>query len=308
MIIILEGPDGAGKSVLARTLQVRLAREGWTVFMQHHGPYPSLKDPSLYYLASMRRRMHTRQARYAVILDRSWLSEPVYGQALRGGIDRVGVASRRMLERVALKAGTLVILCYPAYDVCLRNWAARRALELVVEDRAMRVIYNLYAPDKVRERTSLPVLTYDYADGPRDALEDLVLPAIEYERNRPAPAPGIGRWGSDSALLVGDRVSQYGWPDLPFVSFKKYGCSAWLAERLEAWGVGEDKLYWLNAFEQTPEALGWGDAPKKIVTLGNNAAQWAERAGLTYMQAVHPQAHKRFHYNEDYESLKEALL
>jgi hypothetical protein len=305
MIIILEGPDGAGKSVLAETLRIRLTRDGWAVITHHHGPYPNLKDPSLYYLSSMRRRAHFKQARYAVILDRSWLSEPIYGEVLRGGLDRVGVASRRMLERVALKCGALVVLCYPPYEACRTNWQARRAQELVPDAAWLRAIHDLYAPLRFLERTNLMVLRYDYA-GERGQL-DAILEALEIERQRLTPAAGIGLWSDSSTLLVGDRVSRHGWQDLPFVSFKKGGCSAWLATRLEAWGVSERRLYWVNAHEQSPELLGWPQAPKKIVALGQVAARWLERAGLDYASVPHPQAHKRFHFNEEYESLRQVL-
>lgn len=306
MIIILEGPDGAGKSVLAETLKIRLTKERWTVVSHHHGPYPDLKDPSLYYLASLRRRAHLALARHAVILDRSWLSEPVYGQALRGGIDRVGIASRRMLERVALKCGALVVLCYPPFTTCATNWAARKGLELVKHEHTIRLIYDLYAPAVLRFRTCLPMALYDYT-GERGQL-DAIMANVEALRGQVAPVPGIGLWKPYATLLVGDKVSRYGWPDLPFVSFKRGGCSAWLAERLETWGVGEQWLYWLNAHEQSPECLGWPEAPKKIVTLGQVAARWAERGGLSYTAVTHPQAHKRFHHNEEYLDLKEALL
>jgi hypothetical protein len=304
MIIILEGPDGAGKSVLAETLKIRLTKEGWTVVSHHHGPYPELKDPSLYYLTSMRRRVHAGLARYAVILDRSWLSEPIYGQALRGGIDRVGLGSRRMLERVALRCGALVVKCYPPYATAKANWARRKGLELTDDNAAFDKIYEGYLLTK----TDLPVIMYDYT-GERGQLDRILEIAIaEAERAKSSPKDGIGYWHEDSVLLVGDRVSQYGWPDLPFVAFKRGGCSAWLAEKLEAWGVREHQLYWLNAYRQSPELLGWPQAPRRVIALGTLAGSWLDRAGVEHMLVQHPQAHKRFHHHEEYLGLKEALL
>lgn len=301
MIIILEGPDGAGKSLLAHTLGIRLEKMGLMTVSSHHTSYPGLKDPSLRYLASLRRDWQHKPNR-VVILDRSWLSEPIYGQVLRGGVDRVGLASRRMLERVALKSGAVVVRCYPPYEVCQRNWAQRQADELIQEPAYLKQVYDLYE----NMITNLPVLTYDYT-GPRGQI-DHIDEAVIRMRNQVVPMDGIGYWHPTSTLLVGDRVSRYGWPDLPFVSFKRSGCSAWLAERLESWGFPEWRLYWLNAHQQHPEILGWSTAPKKVVALGEKASRWLERAGVEHQVAMHPQAHKRFHFAEEYKSLREALL
>jgi hypothetical protein len=304
MIIILEGPDGAGKSVLATTLQHRLSAQGQKVTLRHHGPYPTVKDPSINYLGGLKRFGHSDNARQALVIDRCWLSEPIYGAALRKGVDRVGVASRRMLERVALKIGTIVVRCRPPFEVCQRNWAARKGIELIQDNEVLQQVHALYGA--MHEHTHLPVIDYDYT-GARDALDPLwqMIDALRHYR---PPSVGIGAWSSKSMLLVGERVSRYGISDdLPFMSFHRGGCSQWLALQLEAWGVREDRLYWVNAATASPDFLGRVDAPPRAIALGQAAARWCRHAGLNYVTVPHPQHQKRFHHNEPYLSLKEAL-
>jgi len=199
-----------------------------------------------------------------------------------------------------------VILCRPSFETCQRNWAQRRAYELAQDNETIKKIYDGYAPEALASATSLPVVAYDYT-GTRDALEPALAQIIALKDYAP-PEAGVGRWHPDSTLLVGDRVSRYGFNDLPFVSFTRGGCSQWLAQKLEGWGVPESKLYWVNALGLDPEFLGHEGAPKRVVALGANAARWCERAGIGFTRVAHPQAHKRFRFNEEYADLKEALL
>lgn len=304
MIVILEGPDGGGKTSLGR----QLSKDAFfgpngavTTHAVHHGPYPGMTQGlAVKYLASLRRRHHDNQ-KVLVLMDRSWLSEPVYGAALRGGQDRVGVAQRRMLERVALKCGAMVVMCRPPWEVVKANWARRKGDELIQEEAWLKQVYDGYA----QVRTDLPVLDFDYTQPviSLDRLFEYVTKALSPYR---PPATGVGQWGPGSTLLVGERVSSAGWPDMPFVSFHEGGCSAWLARQLESWRVPESSLYWVNAYQLSPDFMGRDDAPKKVVALGKVAAAWCRKAGLAFDEVPHPQFWKRFHSHEEYE-LKEAL-
>lgn len=300
MIIVLEGPDGAGKSTLAKTLETQF--EGFAkISTVHHGPYPHLKNPSVNYLASLRRKQHNGDKKELVILDRSWLSEPIYGKVLRAGIDRVGVASRRMLERVALKCGALVVRCLPPLKTVQANWAARKGKELIEAPEHLAAVWKGYQT----MRTDLPLVEYDFTEGD-GGVEFIVDHVYQAMKARP-PATGIGQWGPESTLLVGEKVSKHGLPDLPFVSFMDRGCSAWLARHLEDWRVWEDQLYWVNSEELAPDFMGRPDAPTKVVALGRKASSWCEQAGLAYQAVDHPAYWKRFHHNVPYTSLMEIL-
>jgi hypothetical protein len=280
MIVILEGVDGSGKSTLAKWLETEVGvRGGFTrVSTIHHGPYPGLKNPSIKYLSSMRRRQHGNTVNELIILDRSWLSEPIYGMALRGGVDRVGVSSRRMLERIAMKAGTFVVVCRPTYDTAAANWAKNKGKELIELPSHFKQVYGLY--NVLEHHTDLDCLYFDYELNKIDkhVLADRINSMVKY---RP-PSPGIGNWGEDSTLIVCDYRDSDGMLDLPYVNFDKDSVSAWFTLELERLGVNEDKLYWVNSSKLAPDFMGRSDAPRNVVALGNDAARWCNSAGLAF--------------------------
>ena len=108
MIIILEGPDGGGKTTLAETLRAQLQSNGMTHVIKH-GPYKGVQSEDLckIFFRSMSQALTYDDH---VIMDRSWLSEPIYGNVYRKGENRVDMPRRRMLERVALSRGAVVVL------------------------------------------------------------------------------------------------------------------------------------------------------------------------------------------------------
>jgi len=291
-MIILEGPDGGGKSTLAAALQ-RLHHGARII---HHGAYPHDRELFPRFLASL-----LACADGPLILDRSWLSEPIYGEAVRGGEDRVGRVHQRMLERVALGRGAWVLNCLPAWDSVHEVWASRRADEYVEAPDHLRVVYEGY--ETLPERTCLPVLRYDRdhtalpsPDGPKHHLSlsdvDRELPSNGLIGNRDAPR----------VVLLGDRSN--GEQDLPFVSQR--GCSPWLTEQLEQAGVPETDLAWLNV--RTPDgtfkdenALAVGQVlDAELVALGSVARAWCEHHGLVHRSVPHPQYWKRFNHQRTY--------
>lgn len=116
----------------------------------------------------------------------------------------------------------------------------------------------------------------------------------------PNEGPGIGNWGA-KVLVVGDAPNwraPEGTPNWPFISSAEYGCAAWLADRLEAEGVSEESLYWINASSRrggervatVAEAClerRWA----AVVTLGRPAALWARSVGL---EGIHEGFHPSF--------------
>ena len=83
MIVILEGPDGAGKTSLSETLREHLQKSKMTHVVKH-GPYNGISPEELcrIYFRSM---SHALTYNDHVILDRCWLSEPIYGNVYRDG-------------------------------------------------------------------------------------------------------------------------------------------------------------------------------------------------------------------------------
>lgn len=111
MIIIIEGPDGAGKTTLAHKLATCL-----NLKYHHEGPPPVDIPPLDHYLGVLEKYRHC-----SVVIDRFALGERVYGPALRGG-DRLGQDGFDAVSRRCLELNAHQIICLPPVDACLQAW------------------------------------------------------------------------------------------------------------------------------------------------------------------------------------------
>ena len=285
MIMLLEGADGGGKTTLANYYRER----GWAYV--HHSMMPDLFEEFCVCLGRITG---------PTIIDRLHLSEQVYGPIYRGR-DSLGNAQARMLERVLLGKGAVVVYAKPPWSCCENSFMARQAEEMLDTTAQLRQVYDRY--DEVMAQTALQVISYDFTiDRPESVIERAWWPQTHAE--------GIGHLAPGVVLLVGDQVnlnhSPYGWP---FVAAT--GCSPWLAEQLQDAGISENSLYWVNA--KHPDGSPTDPTvinqlqPQKIVALGAKAAAWLDSYNLPYARVSHPQYWKRFHAHEPYPLLQELL-
>jgi thymidylate kinase len=155
-MIVLEGPDGAGKSTLATALS------RMTGFAYQHFTAPA-KGTS--FDATCRQSLdRIRADGKNVIVDRFHLSERVYGPLLRGADTMTETFEQTVWEAVR----PVVVMCLPPYRVAFENWAKRKAAngELVTKSEQYEAVYLAYE----NLRTTLPILQYDYT---RDRAVDL---------------------------------------------------------------------------------------------------------------------------------------
>lgn len=301
--LIVEGPDGAGKTTLIKELAPKLS----DARVIHHGAYLGEKHIAQHYRESLYRAL--LRPRRSVILDRAWLAEPIYGRAKRNGLNRIAAWERRSLERLALRAGAVVVLCLPSFSTCERAWKARQmvGLEYLQRREELRQVHDGYRDLSLD--VGLPVFIYNYE---RHRAVD-VLAWLEKQPTPPPVkvAPGLGRFApKEVTLLVGEEMNSRHALDLPFVSASRGGSGPWLANQLETWGVPERDLYWVNAYHagvsQPLDFLG-ALKPKSVIALGRVAELRLREAGVKkYTTVPHPQFWKRFHHHEEY-PLKEAL-
>jgi hypothetical protein len=301
---VLEGPDGGGKSTLAVDLAARTGAD-----VVHCGPFPQVHHGlgRLYVEAMLPALLGHRD----VILDRSWLSEPIYAAARRHERSRLSPVELRMLERVAARCQTTVVRCRPPLATCLDAYRARKPIEYLRDEAQLAAVWHLY--DKLA--TGLPTVDYDYTN--------TVVDTVAYLLDGRAPSTAAHQLGVASAgyldapvLLVGEAFAAHKEQDplyqAPFVSFGAGGCSRWLTAQLERAGVPERQLLWVNA-DQNLVAVFFNARPKVVVALGEAAAMAvaaAAPAGVKVVQVAHPQHAKRFHHCAPYELitvLKEAL-
>jgi thymidylate kinase len=300
MIIILEGPDGGGKTTLAEALRALLSTSKMTHVIKH-GPYKGVQseDLSKIYFRSM-----TQALTYDdnVIMDRSWLSEPIYGHVYRGGANRVDMPRRRMLERVALSRGAVVVHCQPSFEKCADTFIERSDIEYLDTIEQLKLVYNEY--EQLKQHTALPIIHYDYTE---DALSDLVQQLHDKSYTNNHSGGGCFRQGNilmlcDKGPRTNVRASA---AVVPFINFQDNdGPSRMLAETLEREGVTEDQIYWINtqSYLGTPTDPGFINElkPAKIFALGNNAYTWALNNDVRAHKLPPPLYHMQNFPNQPY--------
>ena len=159
MIVIIEGPDGAGKTSLARELQQRCL-----LGYHHEGPPPLDKTPQEHYISTLR-SFEGRD----VVIDRFALGERVYGPALRGE-DKLGADGWREFSRETDRMGVIEVICLPPIEVCLANWKASVKDELFEGNDLLFRTYGAFAYFALREEFRYTI--FDYT---RMNVEDLLL-------------------------------------------------------------------------------------------------------------------------------------
>jgi thymidylate kinase len=129
--IILEGPDGAGKTTLASTLCEHL---GATYI--HNGLH---EYPFFEYMQQIMFAMEEDQL--PVVWDRFWLSNLVYSPIMGGTL--LTPSEEQILRMLTMNLGGEAVICMPSYEVVLDNWK-RRGDEYVTDEAKMRLIYHSY--------------------------------------------------------------------------------------------------------------------------------------------------------------------
>lgn len=277
MKYIVEGPDGAGKSTLA----LHLGGETW-----HHSYYP---DPRVMFTESVRSIISK-----AKTIDRIYYSELVYSPIYHKTPQRYGHRTR-MIDRMILSTGRIIVACLPDYETCHKAWSSGRD-EMVSDEAEFKKIYEAYKDMQY----NTPYVTYDWVN---EGLDDLAekLDKVEVYENK---GPGVGNFKPGNILIVGDTASN---PiidnvDLPFVHWE--GCSPWLAMQLDYAGIPETELYWVNGFRlnggiQSDNFIK-DLQPRLIIALGDEAARWCEIIDVKHHRVEHPQYWKRFRHADRY--------
>lgn len=280
-IIILEGPDGGGKTTLARQLCER-----YGAAYHHEGPPPLNVPPLLWYgrvLESVRGQN--------VVLDRLALGERVYGPVARNS-DRLGEDGWRVFNRLIMAVGAWQVLCLPPYQAAFMAWSSGRDEFLKTREKFDKT-YDAY----IQFRGTQDV-EYDYTQ--RGAFERLVS-HIDKHSSRGELAPRMVGSPVARVMLVGDRTPKTTL-DLPF--FDTRGPSRYLLRGLDAANIRENDICFVNAC--APGSMTPLELPRlpalgsRYVALGNQALTFCRRQRIDALLVPHPQYWQRF-YNRDIE-------
>lgn len=292
-ITIFEGPDGSGKTTAAKEFAARTGAR-----YVHFASLPSVKDGlARMYVEAMLPAVLGYQP---VVLDRSWLSEMPYSVAYREGTERLDKIDIRMIERLAMRCGAVVVQCRNGWEEVKSSFESRSAIEMLDNVDQLRNVYNYYG----MVQTHLPTTTYNYrsSDDFNGSITAKFIMSVDDKRYRQHMTNILSAGNADGlTALVGESFANhknhdafYQWP---FASFSDIGCSRWLTEQLDAFCVPESALLWINA-DQDLNCLK--ELKARIIALGTVAAEALLKAGIPHQHVQHPQAWKRFNSRQRY--------
>ena len=330
MIIILEGPDGAGKTTLAK--EIVKQTNGIYLHLSYRWPQKIF----LYHTAAI--RYAARQNR-PVIIDRWWPSEAVYATSYRG--QSPWPLQGRMADRVARKFGALYVYCLPEtveehcniflhlkeqreemyddiFDVTFKYmnlWYGNQLhekgenyIDFVIrngglQDRSDHLRYNIeehgHYIDLFAERA---------IDMARLTRELQYQPALDYDNWNI-----LGNTDMLKYLIVGEQVNpkfrELYWP---FYEYKN--SSLYLTQCMQAAEIPEEGIMWCNAFnhddsvnENIEKIVDQYDP--KVITLGGHAADAVAKLGvITHKELPHPSYAKRFKKVNLMQELKDVFV
>jgi thymidylate kinase len=116
LVVILEGPDGAGKTTLARELVKR-----YKGVYTHEGPVPSEKCMFTYYSNKYLSYLCQTQP---VICDRFHTGETIYGPIARG-VSRLSDMQVDTLNGTMFRFKTPQVICLPPFYTARENYAEK---------------------------------------------------------------------------------------------------------------------------------------------------------------------------------------
>ena len=154
--VIIEGPDGAGKTSLARFICHR-----HTMAYHHEGPPPD--GSALHHYAGL--LMNTTKP---TVFDRLHLGELVYGPLLRGD-SKLAPADVDLLNEVILNRCITVVACLPPWETCFAN--NRDKDEFIKDEVTLHAAYDAWSVLLRNPRFQVNLRLYDYTASPPFKLQ-----------------------------------------------------------------------------------------------------------------------------------------
>lgn len=166
-LVIVEGPDGAGKTTLVEKIERKAKAAG-----RHVSTYASgvpTRPPLKEYVNTAMTMWY--EGSPLVIIDRYHIGEQVYGPVMRKG-DMLGAIGREVLEMFLMELFVpTLVLALPPYEMCHDVWSQRIDDEYVKDTERYRKVYDLFCHVK----TTLPTVKYDWTMANEDAFTRRVV-------------------------------------------------------------------------------------------------------------------------------------
>ena len=121
MIVVLEGPDGAGKSTLAEYFKAK----DWQI-VHNDKPQPG-EDLFARFNEQLIEAVGSNKS---TVFDRFYLSEPIYSEVMEREC-RLSQEDYNLFNTLITLHKVKVIILLPPFDVCKKAWSARLEAEYV---------------------------------------------------------------------------------------------------------------------------------------------------------------------------------
>jgi hypothetical protein len=282
-VVILEGPDGCGKTTLAAHLVEQFGFE-----YRHEGP-PPLDCDRLHYYGNLLLEAH--KGTKPVVFDRFHLGEVVYGPIKRYE-DKLGYSGMWLMQRLIEATGTRLFVCLPPYEVANGSWYDKYAAgndylmsQTLFHDsyyrfKALSGYFGFYDWTKKGDERNMKRVLEAYFDDP---IETLPVGATGYKQAR--------------VLFVGEQANHPAM-DIPF--FSMTNSSGYLNSVLWEAGFSETDMVFTNvknikgASREIKPLVDQLAGLRKVVALGTIAGQHLKNEGIDHELLFHPSYFRRF--------------
>jgi len=321
MIIVIDGPDGSGKTTLANELIKKLGatyihatfKKGWNIFNYH---------TKILYKAVL----HILKNKKPVIIDRLWLSEAIYAEIYRGG--SAWPLQGRFFERIINRFGGINItvttgnmlayisqfkkLCNTRHEMFTSDYGRVAELYNQVYYGKKGVITNNeylnYYLNNGGIDTCVNSYNYEFGTSVEEHVKNIcnILPRLQTSETfkELSNFNFAGSLKYSTVLLVGDVPNMNGIKK-PLWPFWYYGNSSlFLAKVINDTTLPEISLAYVdinykNGVETTKRWLSYKSylgQISKVICMGNEAEKTFRDnfKGVVYYRTVHPSAARRF--------------
>jgi thymidylate kinase len=266
MIVILEGPDGAGKTTLKKALMKHF---NFVELIPKSLPtHKSTETMCGENATAINAAIYNEED---VILDRGWMSEDIYSKVLRSAPSRFTIGHKAMFERMALTAGVVVVLCNPGTKTVVDN-ISERGDEFIREATLLTRIIEEYK--SFEDLTSLRIVHYNYR------IHDLesILEAVWDEQHGGHTGKSLFGNGYAETLIVTklDESKPAGY--VPMISWDRNSNAHKLTEALASIQLYESDLAWTNTEGSALRNLVVGNNFTRVAYVGTEIALDVESA------------------------------
>jgi hypothetical protein len=287
-LLVLEGPDGTGKTTLARALEKR----GYQYV--HNGPPPEGVGLFEHYTRQLLKSFDQK-----VVFDRLHLGELIYGPVMRGK-SLITVEQFRLLNRLLFSIGGKIVFCDTDNPSIERNWMACRGEEYLTDLYKLYNVIFKYRELVQQELDTKDVWVYSYqASSGKFLMKEIEELGVPSKIQGDWCPPGVLGRPDNKFLFIGERVN----PELSFgqdLAFYSMENSAGFFNRC-LWEAGyqEHELAFTNALDLDHQSRDLYDLwtrrrEQVVVTLGKVAHEACVNQAVPHLAAPHPQFIKRF--------------